>query len=1280
MNIFAKNFLINFCLLFTLVILFTIPGFTADSKQTEDVLIQPGKFVVKFKPAGLSKQANQSAVSRISGQYAVQNIKQVFAEARNARIKEYLNLNNVYIMETSESANIWKIVNDLQRDPEVEYAEPVYINEFDAEPNDPLYSAQYHLPQVFAPDAWELGYGDSTILIGIIDSGVDWDHEDLIEIIWTNEDEVLDGTDTDGNGYVDDIRGWDFVTGVSGEGDSQASPDEDGEGPDNDPMDYDGHGTHVSGLAAGHTNNERGIASVSSGARIVPLRCGWHANNGLGYVSSSFAADAYIYAAENGIDITNQSSGNSGQLIIDAAYYAFLNGVLIVESAGNGDDITLSALGSQPWVMSVASLNSEDVKAYYSSYGPYVAISAPGGDFVTGNGNGLLSTVVFPSSFYGGEQYVQFQGTSMAAPLIASVAGLLKSHEPELSNFDLFARLTGTADNIDALNPQFSGSLGSGRVNAYRALTEEVNSSPDFVVIGSQIAEITGNDNGFLDPGEQVTLTLNLRNKWQDATNVMVEISAEEASPLTIESGPASVGDVGGILDTATWNAEASFTVSCAADVLPLSQPLTVTISGDGFMTETVFHMAISPKVLLVADFQNTAGEPLDFSPLFQDAFVAHGISHDLVYNSETTVDYNLLSQYPIVVWGCEWTFPSLDAADRAALTTYLDNGGALFLSGQDIAWDLGATDSESNEYFDSGGASATFLNSYLKSDYIADIAGFSEIIGIENDPISDELDISFYQLLRSEGSQYPDVIAPRETATSVYDYPNGRSGAIRYEGDYRLVYFGFVGFEGITDETKRSIIMRRVINYLDGIEIVHNRLRDTEQTAGDYVFKANVVAEDDSITGAHLFWSNDGATTYNQVAMADSGNNNYMTSILAQEAGSTVNYFIYVTTESGMYAFTDEYTFNIGPDSELPTVELTNPYITQTINLYGPAPYEFVVKIDDNLGIDSSSAQIYYTVNESGLDSSSLSYIEKDQFSGTFSFEERLSIGDQIDYYAQVKDLSSSRNIGKSETFSIQIDTFQVIDDFEDGDWRWDLGDGWDLTDANKRNGEFSITDSPAGDAEVDTKNSLTFAFPFDLSVFQFAELEFYLMSSINSGDSLLVEVSNDNGQTWDMVQEFIRSSFSFRKQTIDLSAYTGIGNESVHLRFTMSNNADQPSDGVWIDDISFRVSEKPLALEDNLASIPLTFDLKQNYPNPFNPSTTIQYSLPKTAQVDLTIYTITGEKVKTVVSDKIEAGHHTVQWNGDNDQGHSVATGIYIYRIKTKGFTKSMKMLFLK
>jgi hypothetical protein len=1169
-------------------------------------------------------------------------------------------------METAESANIWQIVNELQDDPEVEYAEPVFLGEIEAEPNDALYSLQHYLPQILAPEAWDIGYGDSTVIVGIIDTGVDWDHEDLVDVIWSNEDEVLDGTDTDGNGYVDDIRGWDFVRDVS----DIVWPGEDGEDQDNDPMDFDGHGTGVSGVVAAQTNNNLGVASVASGARIMPLRCGLHTSDGGGIVPSEWCAEAYIYAADNGAHITNQSSQNHGQLIVDAALYATRNGVLVIESAGNSDlEPEPSALGSQSWVMSVAAVNKFDQIAFYSGAGEFVDISAPGGEWQVINdpNNGLLNTALYPSDFYGGERYYNWQGTSFAAPLTASVAALVKSHNPGMTVVDLFSRIVGTADDIDGLNPGFEGLLGSGRVNVYRALTEEVHAEPEFTIVKSEILEDEGgNGNGKLDPGEDATLRLTLKN-WQEASGITAILGADSEWPITISSGVATPEDLSVVSET-----EIDFQISCALDALPRAVNLNLDISGSGFNESVPFQISISPQVLVIADFEGGSGSYLDFTEFYIAALNASNISFDYIHHADAEISYDFLNNYQIVIWGCEWSFPSLDVTDRAALEQFLDNGGSLFLSGQDIGWDL----NESDDNID-----VSFFNDYLKSTYLADNAGTNLISGIEEDPISDGLELSFYQKRRASTQQFPDIIEPRETAQSTLNYNASSSGGITYSGDYRLVFFSFAGFEAIDVRDDREIIMARVIDFLDGIDIDHEPMKDTEDTEGDYTFKLSATADNDTISNVELHWSTDGVLPYTVVTMADSGNNTYEASIAALEGGMTVNYFIYVETESATYAFSEEFSFNIGPDMVAPTLELTNPYITSTINVNGPAPYEFIFKIDDNLGIDTTSARLFFSVNEGSLDSTALSHFEKDKFTGTFSFEEALLIGDEISYYAQVVDRSVNQNLGKTDTYTITIDTFQVIDDFEDGDWRWDLGLGWGIDDSDQNSGEFSIADSPDGASyEDNAKNSLTFGFPFNLSNFLFAQLDFYLKAALIPGDSLFVEVSTDYGETWNSVWYFARSSFSFRLQSIDLSAFTGEGMDDVQIRFTLSSDDEGVGNGVSIDDISIIVSELPLAIEDSDITLPLTYDLKQNYPNPFNPSTTIQYSIPKTEQVELIIYTITGEKVKTMVSDKVEAGHHSIQWNGDNDQGRSVASGVYIYRIKTKGFTRSMKMLFLK
>lgn len=1244
--------------------------YNLDNKNQKKEIV-PGTFIVKFKKGNALNKSAQTSLFNTINKYNVSQYDEVFKLAKNEVIKEKLNLGNVYQMETSFAADIWKIVTELNDDPNIEYAEPVFLDKFDAVPNDALYPQQQHLPQIHAPEAWDIQYGSSNVIIGIIDSGVDWDHEDLAGVIWTNSGEIPDnGIDDDNNGYIDDIRGWDFVTARSGSGSTQAHPNEDGETPDNNPMDFDGHGTHVSGIAAGQTNNNIGIASVSSGAKIMPLRCGYHANDGLGYVPSNFCADAYIYAADNGANITNQSSGNSGQLIVDAARYAFMNGVLIIESAGNGDGVTPSVLGAQSWVMSIGSVNGQDQKTYYSSFGKYVTVSAPGGEIFVGNeSDGILSTVVNPSNFYGGEKYVRFQGTSMAAPLVASLAGLIKSHEPGLSVVDLFTRIQKTADNIDAQNPDYIGMLGGGRINAYRALTETVTADPNFIIDGQIIDDAAGNGNGILDPGETVTLKLKLRNIWQNAENVSVNVTSTELSKITINSGSVSLGNVTGITDTSNWRKEVSINLTCTSDALPSSVKLLVDIASSGYNQSIDYYLSISPRILFVADFDVADYELLDFSPQYFSALGKNSISFDFVHRSKTAVDYNLLSKYKIVIWACEWSFPSLNADDRNALKQYLDGGGSLFLSGQDIGWEL-------NESVDN--QDPLFFNNYLKSDYIADNAGRSQIFGIVDDPISDGLSIDFYQENRDISEQFPDAIAPRESAASTLKYDFGSTGAIRYAGNFRLVYFAFGGFESITDEQVRNTVMARVIDYLDGIEIDHTPLKDAENTTGEYTVNIHAATTNGNVSNAFLFWSADDGATFNKINMTDLSAGNFQAGIPAQTSGTIIKYFVFVNTDNGNYSNTKTYSFNIGLDTQAPIINFLTPYFSTSVNAFGPSPYEFSVLMDDNMGIDTASAKLFFWVNSNDADSVLLTSNPKNIYKGTFSFTNPLQVGDQVKFYFKVNDISSSKNIGISDTSSFMIDTLQILDGFESGTNHWDLGDGWGLAQNEKNSGSFSITDSPFGDYADNSNNSLMFKYPFNLSIYKYAELDFYVKHFLENGvDSVLVEVTNNGGATWTKIDGYTGGAFSFRSKKVKIPNFTGTGNENVMFRFRVASNDTKVLDGVYIDDVSIKVSYLPLVtgIGDESLSIPNKFSLAQNFPNPFNPTTSIQYEISSKQFVSLKVFNVLGKEIKVLVSEEKVPGSYKVNFDASE-----LSTGVYFYRMQAGNFVETRKMILLK
>jgi subtilisin family serine protease len=361
---------------------------------------------------------------------------------------------------------------------------------------DDLSSSQYYLrntdlggADIRALGGWAEASGDSSIIVAIADSGVDWNHPDLggthpdrvNGAIWTNWAEYYGeaGRDDDSNGYVDDIRGWDWVTGVNG------YPDEDDQTPDNDPSDYESHGTNCAGVVAPLTNNGIGIAGIAHGCKMMALRIGWLPNGTTqGVVRMDWASQAMLYAAAKGAKIFNASWGSSSFLSFSTQQ--FLNtGGIIFTAAGNDSADEPSYLGAynNDRVVAVAATNSNDGKADFSNYGSWVDIAAPG--------VGIYTTAYNAAS--GQSTYGTTQGTSFSSPLAAGAAALIWSSNLSLTGQQVVDILKDSADNIDAQNPGFEGLLGAGRVNVLKALGDGQHNVPgeflDFVDAANSASE-----------------------------------------------------------------------------------------------------------------------------------------------------------------------------------------------------------------------------------------------------------------------------------------------------------------------------------------------------------------------------------------------------------------------------------------------------------------------------------------------------------------------------------------------------------------------------------------------------------------------------------------------------------------------------------------------------------------------------------------------------------------------------------------------------------------------
>jgi serine protease len=445
-------------------------------------------------------------------------------------------LSRIYRIEFPEKYPVSKVAREFSKDPNIEYAEPIPVNYPDDIPDDELYDQCQHLPQIKADLAWNIHKGENgteEIVIAINDSGVDWDHEDLVDNIWQNMGEDIDGDghtieyiggvwvfdpddinnfDDDGNGMVDDFIGWNFYT--SG----------------NDPNAESGnwHGTHCAGIAAGRTNNGVGIASISWNLKILPVQT-YNPDGGI-----SYRYDGIIYGAENGADIISNSWGALEYSLAnhEVVSYAQQLGSIIVASAGNEYGIVEHYPSDYPGVVSVSSLSVDDTKASYSSFGPATDISAPGGGWE----GGILSTMI-------GDDYGLASGTSMACPLMAGCFGLLKSYHPDWTNDQLIIQMIGTADDINSLNPDYQHLLGSGRVNTFRMLTEENVTMPQefkLALVGNDPQDANGNK--INESGEEVTLNFEFRNfiPYLGEENVTVNLETDDPEIIILD-GTATV-------------------------------------------------------------------------------------------------------------------------------------------------------------------------------------------------------------------------------------------------------------------------------------------------------------------------------------------------------------------------------------------------------------------------------------------------------------------------------------------------------------------------------------------------------------------------------------------------------------------------------------------------------------------------------------------------------------------------------------------------------------------
>jgi len=391
----------------------------------------PGEILVKFKP-GIAPEGKSAFIR----------------QARLQAVRQFAVL-DVQCLKVPDGQDVAAAIRACKADPSVQYAEPNYIYKASRLPDDPRYAELWGLDNeadtdIDASEAWDRQTGNRRVLVAIIDTGVDYMHEDLQANMWRNPGESgagreTNGADDDGNGFVDDVFGWDFA------------------GNDHDPKDDNGHGSHVAGTIGAVGNNAKGVVGVNWQSSLMALK--FLSADGSG--NAADAIEAILYATQNGARVLNNSWGGGGfsQALRDAIDFANQHQVVFVAAAGNessDNDRTPSYPASYEVanVLSVAAVDRMGALATFSNFGrTTVDLAAPGVD--------ILSSVP-------GNAYRSFSGTSMATPHVSGVAALVLAERPDASAREVLVRLAGSVRPVAALE---TTTWSGGRLDAADALS-----------------------------------------------------------------------------------------------------------------------------------------------------------------------------------------------------------------------------------------------------------------------------------------------------------------------------------------------------------------------------------------------------------------------------------------------------------------------------------------------------------------------------------------------------------------------------------------------------------------------------------------------------------------------------------------------------------------------------------------------------------------------------------------------------------------------------------------
>lgn len=1358
----------------------------------QDVKYLPGKIIVKFKKEKLSlhKQmtiqsfASQPLLMKTMQGLGINNIEKVFPNEISSLDVKRVDLSTIYELNFDEGKDSWIVAAKLARDENVLYAEPHFIYELAYTPNDSLLKNQYHLELIQAEMAWDITQGNKEVVVAIVDVGVDWRHPDLIDNIWQNLGEDVDGDghtiefdgtywsldpgdldgidnddfDGDPTSFIDDLIGWDFDPGG------------------NDPSSFNDHGTHVAGIACAVTDNIIGIAGVGYKSKILPVK-------GSDYGTSiTFGFEGIKYAVDMGADIINCSWGGPiySNYGLDIVEYANEHDVLIVAAAGNSDAEQILYPAAYSNVMSIAATDHYDSKAKFTNYHYEIDVSAPGVS--------ILSSII-------NEEYSTKSGTSMASPVVAGVASLVKSYHAEWSAQQIREQIRISSDDIYVRNNKYDKKLGYGRVNAYSALTK---SSPAIRMTNFSFSDMKGGDgDGIIEPGEIIEVFIILYNYLEPAKDVLITLETDDSevtlisnrlivpyfnSGQTIENTNTPfeflVGRQGYfgheadfILEITANNGSYKDWDSFSLEFDPLYRDhdagnvvLTLTSFGaigyydtgkksnlgSGFIFpkesySSLFHgsflVGTGPSQISDASYGSIYHGAYDWRP------VSNGnidIKKDAVGNQIGFAKYNdIQASNPINILIHQNSYAySTPPYDDFVIVEYIienenedlinDLYAAIYLDwdinsslddevGYDANLSLGYMYDSNSYYYGvaliypsmatsfraiknedfvwpgfSDSSKFTFMTEgfqFLKSDMPND---WSQIlsIGPYNISVGGEAKTTFAIL---GGENLEDLKNNVLAARKIYGVSESISGTVKYfEGNRAIsdaqiilndtdstltntsgIFFFADPPQGNTNlSINKSDDLRQAISGSDVLLIMQNlafnaNLDNNQRIAAD-VTKDDLVSGSDVIalqrylafvdkgmgyTGEWIFSPPD--TSFNFV---DEATINFTAFFLGDCNGDwgqsfknsiTTNYKIetqneVTLTKSALIKAIIKLPENTSGE---PGSEINTPITVTTDSTIGFA--QFVVEFDSTI--------IAFDTTFIGADASNLTIT---QVNTNLTF---LPTGTGTN-----KNILVQISGGGTHTFAGNEQEVVIL--------------------------KFQIVDGPNEQSPLifDKKGDRTFLNTSNLFDIIEDDIEFLDGNAIVTPVELVKFESHSNGDqielVWTTISEANNLGFEIERSFDGynynkLTFIKGHGTTYVTHQYLYIDKNVKP--GIYyyrlkqIDiDGNFHYIGK-LTIE---VQVPKDYNMSQNYPNPFNATTTIKYQLPAYSEVHIGVFNTLGKEVRRLVLNKQEVGNYSILWDGKNNNGVTMASGVYMYRIMANSldgstnFLKTKKMILLR